>query len=500
MTAPLHLLLLDGGDASVVQSLLDAGRLPALGRLRARGATIRISTMGEALEESTAPALLAGSRLGDVGVVHFHAFDPPTMGLRFEREVNVEPFWLHLPGRGDGVSVLDLPQVHPHPDARARHVCAWNAFSPPHRAFAAPPSVLRDLPAPTSGLTEFERPPTLEDEQALSRRLCGLVHERAGAARRLSRGAQITVTGVHETHAAVHCLGHHWISDHWHQPFPADPTLVTMPYEAIDAAFAPLLDDPDANVVVALWNGIRPANPADHLLEELLVRSGFLAPWGQAKPAVAAARQPLATRVRALVPAAWRERVALTVLPDTVQHALASRRFRDQYDWSRTIAFPLPTWTSGFVRLNLRGREAAGVVDPPDAEAVLDRITAVVAATVDADTGLPLVKRVLRTAVELPGTRQDQLPDLILMWAADRPVRRASHPDLGTWGGEPVIHRHRFSHHSNGGLVLVGGPGVRHVDTALDGDPMDLAPTLLALAGVRNTSLPGRSWDDALSL
>ena len=43
-------------------------------------------------------------------------------------------------------------------------------------------------------------------------------------------------------------------------------------------------------------------------------------------------------------------------------------------DWSQVRAFALPSDTTGYVRLNLRGRERDGIVSPAAAEALRDEI------------------------------------------------------------------------------------------------------------------------------
>ena len=49
------------------------------------------------------------------------------------------------------------------------------------------------------------------------------------------------------------------------------------------------------------------------------------------------------------------------------------------YDWSRTRAFAHPAENQGYIRLNLRGRERDGIVDPADAPALMDEIAAGIA-------------------------------------------------------------------------------------------------------------------------
>ena len=53
-------------------------------------------------------------------------------------------------------------------------------------------------------------------------------------------------------------------------------------------------------------------------------------------------------------------------LPGRRQEALLADLFAQGTDWERTTAFSLPSLYTGFIRVNLRGREPAGIVAPED--------------------------------------------------------------------------------------------------------------------------------------
>jgi predicted AlkP superfamily phosphohydrolase/phosphomutase len=206
---------------------------------------------------------------------------------------------------------------------------------------------------------------------------------------------------------------------------------------------------------------------------------------------------PVTERLRRLVPERTRERLATALLPTTVQTRLASAAFRDRYAWHRTVAFPLPSWDSGLIRLNQAGREAAGIVPPEDRDELLVRLRRLLRETCNADTGRPLIAAT-HTRADFPGRRSDVLPDLLVTWAGDRPAARATHRELGTWEAEPLPVR--WSEHRGRSTVLLAGPGIRSRPDVLQGEPEDVAPTLLALCDVRVPStMVGRAWTDVVS-
>jgi predicted AlkP superfamily phosphohydrolase/phosphomutase len=98
-----------------------------------------------------------------------------------------------------------------------------------------------------------------------------------------------------------------------------------------------------------------------------------------------------------------------------------------QHDWSRTRAFPLPTDQRGYIRINLAGREAEGIVPVRDYAATCDRLEDALR-TLKSTDDKPLVESVLRPAQE-GGSPPEHLPDLVVDWdnaAFARPVRAVS--------------------------------------------------------------------------
>ncbi len=143
--------------------------------------------------------------------------------------------------------------------------------------------------------------------------------------------------------------------------------------------------------------------------------------------------------------------------------------------WRDMRAFALPSFSDGHVRVNVRGREHDGVVDPDDFRAACDEVIDLVAACRDARTGEP----VLAEAARLRDHPDDDGPaaDIVLMWAGIADA--FEHPQLGTIGPFPYC---RTGEHSPTGFSFIAGPGIARDD--LGRRPADdLAPTILSLLG-----------------
>ena len=504
--APLRVLALDGADHRVIESLLSAGRLPALDALRRRGATIHADTIGGYFEESVWPSVFTGEPLGDHGAQHFVRFDASSHGLILERErADLEPFWMHLPDRGRGVLAVDVPQVHPTAESNADHACGWSGWSAPHRPLYQPRSLRRELGRSDAHrwMHEFDHEPSFADERAFSARCTTAVARRARAVGRAARDRRVVCSGVEELHGVAHLLAHHWLDGHPHRPWPPEPQLVTDVYEATDRALAPLVDDPHTNIVVLASQGFRPANSSSALLPEFLDRAGLAVPSSANDTENGDAqvgrnhRGPLAL-ARRWLPAELRERLAVRVLPTSVQERLMSQRFRVELDWARTRVFALPSWSTGYLRVNLIGREPLGTVRAEDYEALLQEVEALLRG-IEVAPGRPLVAAVHHMRREFPGRSAEELPDLAVEWAEDRPMSHASHPRLGSWNADAGFNRFRWSDHHGHAVGFLAGPNIRPNDESVEVPILGASATFLRLLGVRPPTNIAAAWDEVLA-
>jgi predicted AlkP superfamily phosphohydrolase/phosphomutase len=149
-------------------------------------------------------------------------------------------------------------------------------------------------------------------------------------------------------------------------------------------------------------------------------------------------------------------------------------------DWSRTRV-----WSEGGyyarVFLNVRGREPQGVLAPEEVEAFSNRLAREIEAIPD-DQGRPMGTQVFRPQ-DLYRSLNGIPPDLMVYFGG---LRWRS---VGTVGLGAV---HTFendtgpddANHAEEGIVILAGPGVPAGRQWHDGQLMDVAPTLMRLAGM----------------
>jgi hypothetical protein len=148
--------------------------------------------------------------------------------------------------------------------------------------------------------------------------------------------------------------------------------------------------------------------------------------------------------------------------------------------WPQMKAFALPSYSEGYIRINLRGREPAGVVAPSAYDAVCQDLTAHLHALRNPRTGTPVVQSVVRTRQhgedadpKLPGA------DLVVQWN-EPPADVIESPDVGRIG--PVPYRRTGSHRARG-FAIFHGPDLASGLHLSQAHALDLAPTILDLMG-----------------
>jgi hypothetical protein len=147
----------------------------------------------------------------------------------------------------------------------------------------------------------------------------------------------------------------------------------------------------------------------------------------------------------------------------------------------RAWAVPSNNMT-GAVRINLKGREPFGAVEPgPEYESLCDELVARLLELEDPETGERAVQWVRRTRDLYSGPRLETLPDLFVEWQHHAPINALRSPAIGTVSGS--LAAERTGDHWAQGLLIGRSP---HFGRGEIGEirTQDLAPTLLDLLGV----------------
>jgi hypothetical protein len=185
-------------------------------------------------------------------------------------------------------------------------------------------------------------------------------------------------------------------------------------------------------------------------------------------------------RVSARLPAGLRELAKRAVAPSRQRVAtvplewMPAMRYRAL--WPTMRAFALPSFYDGRIRLNVRGREPAGVVDPADYASTCDALEDLLRACHDPRTGAPLVASIERQDWSDAPRFGNTHADLTVAWGG--PACAVAHPALGIIG--PVPFKRTGGHTGPYGFAFVHSDGIEVGDGGIR-SAFDVTPTIATL-------------------
>ena len=176
-----------------------------------------------------------------------------------------------------------------------------------------------------------------------------------------------------------------------------------------------------------------------------------------ASPAAPPGQRSLMRYLRRVLPAPLQHAVGQLV-PVGVRDWVVQRAAAAGHDWPHTPGLALLADRTGYVRLNLKGREAEGILSRQshDERRYLAMIEAVFRELADAKTGETIVAEVLPRSAIFSGARAEFLPDLFVMWRETEVSDRSRSDRLGLLPAEPQTGR--SSNHTSDGFAVIVSP------------------------------------------
>ena len=483
--------------------MLGEGELPALAALLEGGTVARARAVDPADGGGGSyVSLYSGDEVGDHGIYSAFQWSAADQRLRFMDHFPVPTaVWDRLSLAGRRTVVID-----PYESWPARHtrgLSLLNGWQFKHKLLLG---ISRPRATKARLSLRIGRPPTIEhfyDRQPPSRLASirdGLLAgpgRAADAVTDLLRREPIDLIWV--TFSAAHYAGHYY----WDLSRTVKGELddarredledtVRRAYVAVDEAIGRIVAamPPGSPVIAFSPIGMREETTRSDLLPDMLeaVLSGTRRAPAEQNGAAGSA----IWRIRAAMPGNLRSALARP-LPGPAVRDLTSRLHLRGTDWSTTRAFALPGDHAGYIRLNLRGREREGIVEPGEKDALLDEIAAGLESFRDPD-GEPSVRSVHRVAAEIDGPRVDQLPDLIARWP-DRSSSGLTGVASPTFGEVPRrgVGTGRSGNHDTDAWAIVRAGDARERDLGRSPRITDIPATACALAGADTAGLSGES-------
>jgi len=490
-SAPVVMIGWDAADWRLVQALAGAGELPTLASLLRDGVHGALRSVAETYAGGVWPTFYTGKGPEWHGIYHNKLWRQERMRCETVNPAWLpeRPFWERWArGSGARVCAIDVPMTLGQPaEIDGIQIAGWATHDLVSRG-TAPPGVWRDLRRrfgrPIMEPEHFG-PQTPDSLRRLRRNLVsGTRQQGALCADLLARERWDLFLAVF---GAPHRAGHYLfdlsqLSEQNAASLDRESRLelaggLVGVYRACDEALARILDaaPAGARVLVFAVHGMQKNRGWSDLCPALVDRM-------QRGGASDAPKHGLLYRLKTALPPRLAED-AVSLLPLSVRQRLVSVWSAKMFDWSRTEYFPLPMDQAGYLRVNLRGREAEGIVDPGAAyDALCDRLTEDLLTWCDLASGRPIVSEVHRAWRDAPpeASHRDGLPDLVVTWSDELATESpgVTSPRFGEvrLPARGRLPSGRSGNHRNEGWFAAAGPGVGAARN--DGHIVDLASTV----------------------
>ncbi len=499
----LLMIGLDAADYLLVRQWAAEGHLPRLRDLMAAGTSGRLRTSARYLVGSPWPTFYTGQPPTQHGVFHDFQWRHETMG--FARPswewLPVLPFWRRL---DPAIRVLtyDVPFLMGTQGATGIEVVGFASHDRIIEPTSHPPSVLAEVAREFDGWKMRQ-----EDYGASSPRyLLRMRDTLLEITRRSTRASARLLVEPWDlaiiVFGALHRGGHRlWDRSSSSRPMSAeqgsefDEALLSL-YVECDRSVGALIDAAGgaADVIVFALHGMTVNACRNDFLDAMLERV-----LGRSESE--AARRGVFRRMGETLPLGLRRSLTQR-LPARLRDGAMTRWATGGTDWSSTPAFTLRADLQGYVRINLRDREAEGIVPPTTYGELCERIAVGLSSFRDAQTGERIVEEVRRPMdVFGEGERSDRVPDLVVRWTESPAAYHIAlesesfgRIDRATPGRIP---NGRSGNHRTEGFFIASGEGIaRGVEFQESADIVDLAPTALQILGTKcGARLAGRPID-----
>jgi len=480
-----------------IERLLAEGRLPKLAELRERGRWHDLDSPATHFPAGSYATLYSGLDLADHGMHYAFQWSPAHQRVRWRGEFP-QPLmiWERLARAGKRALVVD-PYECIEPEAVNGVVLAGyqleNVMSLPR--WSAPSGAGKELDrlfgAPRT-VNEVFGQPTVRSLLQLRRRLLAATERVPEVAVHLLRRESFDLVWVNLL--AGHLGGHmFWNLSQLDGQELDEATRSTLErtlddiYEAMDAGMARIhAEIPDADVVVTAPMGMGVNMSRVDFLPGML--EAVLSEDGQVRTESRAER--FLWKLRGAVPTSARAKVA-SALHGSLTREVTMRLSSLGVDWTKTPVFMLPSDHFGQLRLNVRGREREGIVDPNATDELVARIRDGLTSFREAD-GTRSVAAVERTQdVVAEGRYLDMLPDVVVRWSdtpsngVDRVVSDA-HGEVR----RPGRGSGRSGAHTAHAWALVAPATLQHAESSQP-HVVDIAATVCSALGLEPDGLRG---------
>jgi predicted AlkP superfamily phosphohydrolase/phosphomutase len=469
--------------------MVDDGVLPNIAEFYTDGAVAPLESQLPPWTPSAWPSLYTGFNPAKHGVYDFLRFKGYDWDVVNRSHVKAHAVWELLSMEGYSSVVVNVPVTHPPREFDGILVPGYTAPEAPE---CYPTGVWDELNSELGEYTLYTDPLGSGSSEA----------ERKRGYRRLSQMRGSAFRYLIQKHDPDFGFVQFQQCDTVFHEFPDEPETVRRVYKDIDAEIDEILNtcEPDVTLLVS-DHGIGPMNGHEFRVNDYLRDKGLVTATGEGggmpswksvsrkrlqdgkengpvaqSPAeraleLAARVGVTSQRLGAVVQRLGLEDVVLKIVPDDIIRAGA-----EQVDFPASTAY-MRSRTEMGVRLNVDGREPAGIVPASEYEQVRDDVIDTLTKATTPE-GVPVFERVAPREAVFEGPYLDDAPDIVTV------PNRFDHFLVANLKGAQFGEPTEPWEHKREGIVMISG-GESTSDVALQNSHLfDIAPTILSTFGL----------------
>lgn len=489
---------LEAAEISLINQWKNQGFLPHLSRLMDTGSYCRLWSCTEVSSGATWASVNTGTNPGKHGMAFYHRqIQSGTYDIikKYAEAVAAEPFWIPLAESGHKTAVLDIPETYPAKQYLGDIMVGWGAEGLNYKQCSKPRSLIRDVkkrfgPHPLQGWYQ-RRPTTPEKWRDFAEVLVKAARQRSRLYEWLLEKKDYDLFYV--GYAELHWVGHFFwfLQDPAHPDYDIKiaslaPDAIRRVYESVDAGIGRLLHKyPDSDFLIFSNTGMGANYSGLHLVQDILDAAGLgYSKSSQAKKSEKSFHlHPQRTwgaytikQMESLVGPENIQRVK-GLFPERFWDAVTRRLLNRGHGWEECKVFVVPSDYSCTIRVNLKGREPHGIISPGEEyRATCESIREIMMNMTNPATGECPVEEIVFTHDRYAGDHLDDLPDVIIRWKGDAPIRELRSDGLGSFTGD--LPDKRTGAHYPYGFMIASGPHFRAAGSLPEGNINDLAPTI----------------------
>ena len=444
---------LDSADFDLIQKWVHEGHLPTIAGLMESGSWGTLRSTANVGSASVWPSFFSGVSPAKHCGLGRRRLKSGTYRIIHDRNARVikrDPFWLQLSQAGKRIAVLDVPRTYPSDGFNGIQLVDWGTHDKDWGASSYPREYLKHIidrfgPYPIPDFNEFLYTNTeLSALSEFSKALISSVKKKELVSQYIleQESWDLFITVFSEPHGGGHLLWHLMDRDH-----PAYDSKIAQLlgdsllniYSSIDSAISKLMDvASDVNFLIVSPAGMGPDYTGSHLLPEILKRLDLVVGRQRTPPdnTLSEKIKYSANKLFELVPAGrWGPQAIINLknmlpvgilkaieplkklIPKQTLNSVKSQLKTIGRSWRSRKAFCTPSDFNGSIRINVKGREPEGLVEPgAEYESLCSDLIRELGNFINIDTGEKAASDVLRVHQMYTGEYLDELPDIVVKW------------------------------------------------------------------------------------